>query len=194
MAAGEATIKLDQLCPAIERKLQQWIEAQHVFFVATAPLDPDGHVNVSPKGLDTFRVLDEHTVAYLDLTGSGIETVAHVRENGRIVVMFTAFEGPPRIVRLHGRGEVIETGNPEWDSLRPLFPMRFNFERAIIRVDVHRVATSCGWSIPRMDFVADRDVLEKSWDKHDPREYQAEKNVLSIDSLAGLTSVEQLRP
>src|SRR6266516_2381471 len=112
MAAGEATIKLEQLRPAIERKLQQWIEAQHVCFVATAPLDPDGHVNVSPKGLDTFRVLDEHTVAYLDLTGSGIETVAHVRENGRIVVMFTAFEGPPRIVRLHGRGEVIETGNP----------------------------------------------------------------------------------
>jgi hypothetical protein len=149
---------------------------------------------VSPKGLDTFRVLDEHTVAYLDLTGSGIETVAHVRENGRIVVMFTSFEGAPRIVRLHGRGDVIERSDREWDRLRPLFPARFNFERAVIRVDVHRVATSCGWSIPRMDFVGDRDTLEKSWDKHEPREYQAEKNVRSIDCLVGLTSVEQPRP
>src|SRR6266542_6477568 len=183
MADGESKIKLEQIRPAIEPKLQRWIEAQHVFFVATAPLDADGHVNVSPKGLETFRVLDEHTVAYLDLTGSGIETVAHVRENARIVVMFTSFEGAPRIVRLHGRGDVIEPGDREWERLRALFPARFDFERAIIRVDVRRIATSCGWSIPLMEFTGERETLEKAWDKRDPRAYQAEKNVRSLDNL-----------
>src|SRR5690348_9615815 len=106
----------------IDDDLRHFIEAQHVFFVASAPLDPKGHVNLSPKGLDTLRILDESTVAYLDLTGSGIETVAHVKENQRIVMMFCAFEGAPRILRLHGRGRVVEIGNCEFEQLNSSFP------------------------------------------------------------------------
>src|SRR5688500_2897774 len=92
---------------ALDGELRSFVESQHVYFVATAPLSPDGHVNVSPKGGDTFRVIDERTVAYLDLTGSTVESVAHVRENGRITIMTCAFEGDPQVVRLHGRGRVV---------------------------------------------------------------------------------------
>src|SRR5690348_2903376 len=106
----------------LDETVAAFIGRQHVFFVGTAPDDPAGHLNVSPKGLDTFRVLDPHTVAYLDLTGSGIETVAHIRQNGRITLMFCAFEGRPLIVRLNGRGRVVEPGGPEWDGLKPHFP------------------------------------------------------------------------
>src|SRR4051812_49766714 len=106
----------------LDDKLAAFIAAQHMFFVATAPLSADGHVNVSPKGLDTFRVLGPREVAYLDLTGSGVETVAHLRENGRITIMFCAFSGPPRILRLHGRGRAVEPGDDRWDRLAGLFP------------------------------------------------------------------------
>jgi predicted pyridoxine 5'-phosphate oxidase superfamily flavin-nucleotide-binding protein len=106
----------------IDVKLKRWIEHQHLFFVATAPADPEGPVNVSPKGRNTLRVIDDRTVVYLDLTGSGVETVAHIRENGRITRMLCGFDGPPRIVRIHGRGRVIERTEPEWRRWRPLFP------------------------------------------------------------------------
>ena len=136
----------------ITPELTEFLEAQPVFFVATAPAGPEGHVNLSPKGYDTFRVLDEHTVAYLDLTGSGVETIAHLRENGRITLMFCAFEGRPNIVRLYGTGTVLELGTPEAAPLVDRFPT-FPGARAVITVDVTRIPTSCGYAVPLMELV-----------------------------------------
>src|SRR5215217_2879884 len=130
----------------IDDHLRAWIARQPLFFVGTAPGGDEGHVNVSPKGpIGTLRVLDDHTVAYLDMVGSGAETVAHLRENGRIVVMLCAFEGPPRILRLHGRGEVIPAGDERFDELyeRAGFEAAHDVEaarRAIVLVDVKRIA------------------------------------------------------
>ena len=128
----------------IDEKLAAFIGRQHLFFVGTAPTGPDGHLNVSPKGLDTFRILGPKSVAYLDLTGSGIETVAHLRQNGRVTIMFCAFEGRPLILRLYGRGRVVEPGDPEWDGLIAEFP-EYPGVRSVIVVDVERVADSCGY-------------------------------------------------
>ena len=172
----------------IDDDLAGFIARQHVFFVATAPLDADGHVNCSPKGLDTFAVLDPSTVAYLDLTGSGVETIAHLRENGRIVVMFCAFDGPPRIVRLHGRGEVVDAGHPEFATLRSRFP-EYEGARSVIRVRVSRVSDSCGYGVPRLDYAGERTQLQAWARAKGPDgivEYRAEKNVESIDRLPGL--------
>src|ERR671912_285168 len=119
----------------LDDALREFIARQHVFFVATAPLAADGHVNVSPKGLDTFRVLGPTTVAYLDLTGSGVETVAHLRENGRVTVMFCAFEGRPRILRLYGRGRCVEPGDAEWATASAGFPA-LSGVRSVIVVEV----------------------------------------------------------
>src|SRR5215211_283943 len=127
----------------LDAPLEHFIRAQQIFFVSTAPLAAEGHVNLSPKGLDTFRVIDPRTVAYLDYVGSGAETIAHLRENGRIVIMFCAFQGPPNIVRLHGRGDVIEPRDAEYEVLRPRFPPAVG-SRAIIRVRVERIADTCG--------------------------------------------------
>jgi hypothetical protein len=174
---------LEELTP----ELCDWIAAQHLFFVATAPLAGDGHVNLSPKGLDTFRVLGPRRVAYLDLTGSGIETVAHLRENGRITIMLTAFTGAPRILRLYGRGEAHVAGTPGYAALAPELPSRAG-ARAIITVEVTRIVTSCGYSVPRFDFVADRDQLDK-WIANKGEElddYRRDKNARSVDGLPGL--------
>ena len=174
--------------PSIDGELAALLSAQHVFFVATAPLDADGHVNLSPKGLDSFRVVDPYTVAYLDLTGSGIETVAHLCENGRIVFCFCAFEGPPRIVRLHGRGEVLEPSAPDFAKLRPLFPA-FDGVRSIIRVEVQRIADSCGYGVPLMQYEGDRRQLIAWTEKKGPEGvagYQATRNRRSLDGLPGL--------
>jgi predicted pyridoxine 5'-phosphate oxidase superfamily flavin-nucleotide-binding protein len=172
----------------IEPQIREWIGRQHVFFVATAPSDDDGHVNVSPKGLDTFRVLDPLTVAYLDLTGSGIETVAHLRENGRITFMFCAFDGPPRIVRIYGRGEVLVPDDPDWDDLAAPFPPIVG-TRSVIRVRVDRVSDSCGYAVPRYDYIGDRDRL-LDWAEQKGSlgitTYRSEKNARSIDGLPGL--------
>lgn len=172
----------------ISDELAAFIRDQHVFFVATAPATLDGHINLSPKGLDTFSILNERTVAYLDLTGSGIETVAHLRENGRIVVMFCAFNGPPNIVRVYGRGEVIEPGMEGFDDLRALFPP-YPGTRSVIRVSVTRVSTSCGWGVPNYEFSEDRDRL-LDWADHKGPEaitaYQKSKNRSSVDGLPGL--------
>lgn len=172
----------------ITEKLAAFIERQHVFFVATAPSGDDGHVNVSPKGLDTFRILEPTSVAYLDLTGSGIETVSHLRDNGRICIMFCAFEGSAQILRLHGRGEVLEAGTPAFDKLYPLFPHR-DFARAIIRVEVERAATSCGYAVPLYAFARQRDVLDRYWARRagEVLAYRDEMNRRSIDGLPGLT-------
>ena len=172
----------------IDDKLRAWIDKQAVFFVGTAPLRDDGHVNVSPKGMaGTFAVLGPLRVGYLDYFGSGAETVAHLCENGRIVIMFCAFTGPPKIVRLHGRGRVVLPTDAEFAGLRAQFAKdRTHAQRSIIVVELDRVADSCGYSVPHMDFVADRDILDlhqtkKSTEYYD--EYWDVKNAASIDGL-----------
>jgi Pyridoxamine 5'-phosphate oxidase len=175
---------------AIDARLSAWIARQRMFFVATAPSGDGGHVNVSPKGpIETLRVLDEHTVAYLDLVGSGAETVAHLQDNGRIVVMFCAFEGPPRIVRLHGRGEVLEPGVVDFPDATALPEQH----RTVIRVDVQRIADSCGFGVPLMAYEGERPQAQ-AWAErklakggpHALEEYVAEKNAVSIDGLPAL--------
>jgi hypothetical protein len=154
-------MNMGKLHDGISSELKDWIEAQRMFFVATAPLAADGLVNCSPKGLDSFRILSPTEVAYLDLTGSGIETVAHLRENGRIVLMFCAFEGPPKIVLLHRTGTPIFPGTPEFNRIRPSFPNHIG-ARAIIRVEIRRVSDSCGYAVPQYQFQADRETLRRS--------------------------------
>jgi hypothetical protein len=180
------------LNPEINDRLATFITAQPVFFVATAPLSPEGHINCSPKGNDgTFAVLDKRRVAYLDLTGSGIETVAHLKENGRIVVMFCAFSGPPRIVRLHGIGQVTTLGEPGYDEVAATFGSN-NGARAVIVVQVERISDSCGYGVPVMPFERHRDNLDHWVDTKGPAglvEYRAEKNTESIDGLPGMPRV-----
>jgi hypothetical protein len=166
----------------------QWWGEQPVFFVATAPTGGEGHVNLSPKGLDTFRVLAPERVAYLDLTGSGVETIAHLRENGRITLMACAFSGNPRISRIYGRGTVHPAGTPTFDELAPLFP-DLPGRRAVIDVAVDGVMTSCGFAVPLMDLVADRDrLVEWAQKKGDGEivEYWRKKNAVSVDGLPGI--------
>ncbi|MEJ2435067.1 MAG: pyridoxamine 5'-phosphate oxidase family protein [Pseudolabrys sp.] len=163
-----------------------WIARQPLFFVATAPLGPQGHVNVSPRGLDTFRVLGPNEVAFLDLTGSGNESAAHLAENGRMTIMFCAFAGEPLILRLYGEGEVVLAGDAEWEALRAHFGPAMAGERQLIRLLVTRVQTSCGYGVPLMDLVGQREHLAQ-WarDKRESgvRRYWAEKNSRSIDGL-----------
>ena len=152
----------------------QFILAQRMFFVATAPLDPNGHVNLSPKGLDTLRILDPATVVYLDLTGSGVETIAHLKENGRIVLMFCAFQGPPNILRLYGRGRVIE----------PL-----ESTRSIIMIELTEIRDSCGYGVPLMKHEGERPHLSAWARKKGPEgleAYRCQKNRRSLDGLPGL--------
>jgi len=174
----------------IDPRLAAWIRAQHIFFVATAPLAREGRVNLSPKGLDSFAVLGPRRVAYLDFTGSGVETIAHLRENGRIALLFCAFEGPPKIVRLHGRGTAVEAGDPEFAELRARFPS-YESARSVIRVEVERIADSCGYGVPLYDYAGERRQLEE-WTKRRGSEgiraYQAENNARSLDGLPGLRS------
>lgn len=172
---------------SIDAPLAEFLGRQPVFFVATAPLAASGHVNVSPKGLaDTFAILDPHTVAYLDLTGSGAETMAHLGENGRITVMFCAFDGPPRIVRLYGKGSAITLDHPEFASFAAHFPA-LQGSRAVIVVALDRIADSCGYGVPRMDLVHERDQMAK-WAANKGEEglalYRHTKNAKSIDGLA----------
>jgi hypothetical protein len=169
----------------ITPELSAWIRAQKLFFVATAPLAGTGHVNLSPKGLDCFRVLGPREVAYLDLTGSGAETMAHLRENGRITVMFCAFDGPPRILRLFGRGEAHALGSEAYGNLQGRFT-DWPGARAIVRIEVELVRTSCGWGVPLFTPVGDR-VLLPEWSEKKGDEgleaYRQEKNRRSLDGL-----------
>jgi Pyridoxamine 5'-phosphate oxidase len=186
--------------------LISWIECQHLFFAATPPGD-GGHVNCSPKGLDTLRILDPVTVAYLDLTGSGVETIAHLRDNGRIVLMFCAFEGPPKILRIHGCGSVLQEGSSGFDDLlqhfMPLEPPLLASARSVIRIDVECIADSCGYGVPLMRYEGERRQLaewtDKRLRKHGPEaihQYRGEKNMTSVDDLPGLehASPEQEAP
>lgn len=171
----------------IDAGVRRFLEAQPVFFVATAPRR--GRVNLSPKGLyGTFRVLDDATVAYLDLTGSGVETIAHLRDDGRITFLFCAFEGPPRIVRLHGRGRAVLPDDPDWGALRTGFP-DLPGARAVIVAEIDRVADSCGYGVPLMRFEGHRDRLVAWAEARGPEglaAYRRESNAASIDDLPGL--------
>jgi hypothetical protein len=172
----------------ISAQLEEWIGQQRVFFVATAPLAADGLLNCSPKGMDTFRVLGPREVAYLDLTGSGIETVAHLRENSRILFMFCAFEGPPRIVRLHGDGEVLTPGAPGYDELQRLFP-DYPGARALIRARLTRIGDSCGFGVPYYHYEGERETLTRWAETRDQEglaQYRERKNARSVNGLPGL--------
>jgi Pyridoxamine 5'-phosphate oxidase len=189
---------MGKLFDEIDDHLAGWIASQSMFFVGTAPSGDSGHVNVSPKGpIGALRVLDPRTVAYLDIIGSGAETIAHLRENGRIVIMLCAFQGPPRIVRLHGRGEVVLAGDPAFDELiasrefaEPEVPQA---RRAIVLVRLDRIADSCGYGVPLMSFEGSRPHSDL-WAAKKLRvggenallEYQREKNSYSIDGLPAL--------
>jgi hypothetical protein len=174
----------------IDDELSAFLAAQPLFFVATAPSAADGLVNVSPKGLPgCFSVIGPHEVAYLDLTGSGAETIAHLRDDGRICLMFCAFDGPPRIVRLHGRGEAVQLGDPRFAGLAGRFADQPG-ARAVIRIDVSRVSDSCGFGVPRMSFERDRDQLVK-WARNRGEDgladYRATRNATSIDGLPAVS-------
>jgi Pyridoxamine 5'-phosphate oxidase len=197
MLMGTDTVHgMGKVLEGIDERLERWIAAQPMFFVGTAPLDADGHVNMSPKGpIESLRVLGLLRVAYLDVVGSGAETIAHVRENGRIVIMLCAFQGPPRIVRLHGRGEVVTASDSGFAEL--LASCGFDgvggvveARRAIVVVSVERVADSCGYGVPLMSYEGQREHLDL-WAAKKVRvggpeallDYQREHNAVSIDGL-----------
>jgi hypothetical protein len=172
----------------IDEAARKFIGAQHLFFVASAPLGAGGHVNVSPKGLDTLRILGPSTVAYLDFNGSGVETIAHLKENGRIVLMFCAFQGPPNIYRLYGHGRVVEAHEPEFAELAARFE-KFEHARSIVVVAITRVQDSCGYGVPLFKYEGERTQLQAWAGKRGAeglKEYRAVKNRKSIDGLAGV--------
>jgi Pyridoxamine 5'-phosphate oxidase len=176
---------MGKLYPNITPAIADWIKRQPLFFVATAPLHATHHVNISPKGLDTFRILDERHVAYLDYTGSGAETIAQMRENGRITFMFCAFSGPPKIVRLHGQGRVVMPASHEGLALAPSF-VSTEPPRSYIVADIARISDSCGFGVPMMRFESERDAMQK-WavgkSAQDLADYRRAKNAASIDGL-----------
>lgn len=176
----------------IDDRIADFIRAQKMFFVATAPSDDTGHVNVSPKGYDSFRILGPNRVAYLDLGGSGIETVAHLRQNGRITFMFCAFEGKANILRLYGKGEAICFDEPGFDEKLAQFP-DFPKARAIITADITRIQDSCGWGVPFYDFAGERDQLVRTNAHRSDEDWRARRyasNAESIDGLPGLVKPE----
>jgi predicted pyridoxine 5'-phosphate oxidase superfamily flavin-nucleotide-binding protein len=183
----------------IDDHMRSWIARQSMFFVGTAPAGDGGHVNVSPKGpIESLRVLDDHTVAYLDIVGSGAETIAHLRDNGRICVMLCAFEGRPRILRLHGRGEVFLPDHDEFDALLAAGfaePQAPEARRAIIRVHVSRIAESCGFGVPLLSYEGERPHMDLSTAKRLRVQgpdamvrYQERHNRVSIDGLPAVTA------
>jgi hypothetical protein len=178
----------------IDAELSAWISRQRVFFVATAPLSAAGHVNLSPKGGETFQVLGPMEVAYHDYTGSGAETAAHLRQNGRIAIMFCSFEGAPKILRLHGRGVVITPGDRRFAEMTAHFSANPG-TRGFVHVTVTRVSTSCGFGVPLFDFVSRREALD-SWASSKGADeltaYRALKNQKSIDGLPAFGELERL--
>lgn len=162
-----------------------FIEKQHVFFVSTAPLSTDGRVNLSPKGLDCFRVLTDNRVAYMDLISSGNETSAHTLENGRITLMFCSFIGPPLILRLYGKGFTVLPGTPDWETYSPQFTI-YPSTRQLIVADIDLVQTSCGFGVPLYDYVGERSIhfdWAETKGETGLREYIQEKNLVSLDGL-----------
>jgi hypothetical protein len=184
---------MGKVAETITPELQKFIADQPLFFVATAPLAPDGHVNLSPKGLDCFRVLDPVRVAYLDLTGSGNETAAHILENGRVTFMFCAFSGRPRILRLYGRGRAVLPPQDDWAQLMDLFPP-FPGVRQIILAEISRVQTSCGFAVPLMEYVEQRNALIDWAEKKAETlpAYHRDRNGRSIDGLPSPHGIEEV--
>ena len=175
---------------AITDKLQDWMSRQHVFFVATAPLNAQGLVNCSPKGHDALRIIDDRTLMYLDYSGSGAETIAHLRENGRIVVMLCAFEGPPKIVRFHGKGRVIPITDPAFAALAARYDRDLSGVRCIVQVDVERISDSCGYGVPHYEYQDGRQAMQNYLKHHGDEgiaEYRLENNLESLDGLPALT-------
>ena len=172
----------------IDASIQRWLDRQRLFFVATAPTSADGLINCSPKGMDALRVHDAHTLVYGDVGGSGIETVAHLRENRRIVIMLCAFEGPPKIFRFYGTGTVLEPSDAGFDELAPLFE-HLPTIRNLIRIDVDLIRDSCGYGVPRYQYEGERDSLT-NWvnNKTDEElvQYRRDNNLSSLDGLPGL--------
>ena len=156
-----------------------------MFFTGSAPLSGNGHINLSPKGLDSFRVLSPTRVAYMDIVGSGNETSAHLLENGRITFMFCAYDGPPNILRLYGRGRTVLPQDADWNELAPHFNMKLN-TRQIIVADIHKVQTSCGYGVPLYDYAGERDIADQ-WAEAKGEDgllqYMQEKNRVSLDGL-----------
>lgn len=184
---------MGKLYDRIDGRLRSFIEAAPIFFVATAPLSEDGHVNLSPKGRSgSLTVLDEHTVAYLDFGGSHAETIAHLRENGRVTLMWCAFTGPPNIVRIHGRGVPVFRHDPRWADLIPHFgDADAAGLRAIIVVSADRISDTCGFAVPFMDYREDRALHSDYFGRKTDAEFAAyceskEYNVASIDGLPAL--------
>jgi len=181
---------MGQVYDAVDDEIWDWVRRQHMFFVASAPLSGDGLVNCSPKGLDSLARIDPHTLAYLDYGGSGVETLAHVTENGRIVLMLCAFEGPPKIYRFHGMGEAVTPDRPEFADLARHFDADMLGLRSIIRVAVSRVSDSCGYGVPRYDYVAQRPSLTnyyRSAGAEKMRAFVATRNAESLDGLPGVS-------
>ncbi len=180
---------MSKLRDCIDDELAAWLGEQHIFFVATAPRSEAGYVSCSPKDGDSFRILGPMEVAYQDYTGSGAETAAHLRENGRNVLMFCGFQGKPDIVRIHGTGEVIVPGDTRFETMAVQFPSNPG-TRAIVHVAVTRVSTSCGFAVPFMDYRAERETLNKwaaSKGSEGLDEYRAAKNTRSIDGLSAFS-------
>lgn len=176
----------------IDDAMQRWIMAQRMFFVGTAPLARDGHINLSPKGHDALRVLGPTQLAYLDLSGSGVETIAHLRENARIVIMLCAFEGPPRILRFHGSGRVITPDHASFAELRSQFD-DLPAVRSIIVIDVRRIADSCGYGVPFYAYRGERPSTRAYAAQHGEEAiaaYRETRNAVSIDGLPGITAEE----
>lgn len=164
-------------------ELITFISKQHIFFTGTAP--NSGRINVSPKGMDSFRCFDHQTVGYLDLTGSGNETAAHIYENGRFTIMFCSFDKEPLILRLYGKGEVVSMNSDKWNERSHHFP-DYNGQRQIILLHIEHVQESCGYAIPFMEFKSERSQLDNYWGQRDSNsieEYQKQKNLESIDGL-----------
>lgn len=184
---------MSKLYENITPELAAWIAGQRVFFVATAPLSPGGHINTSPKGGEAFRVLGPLEVAYQDYTGSGAETAAHLRENGRIVVMFCALDGPPKIVRLHGHGTVVTPGDDRFAGLAALFPANPG-TRAFVHMAVRRISDSCGYAVPLYEFRGSRGTLDQ-WATHQgPEKVAAYRDAHNQTSIDGLPAFNQNAP
>jgi len=170
---------------SIQDSHKAFIEHQKMFFTASAPLSGNGHVNLSPKGIDSFRVLSPNRVAYMDIIGSGNETSAHLIENGRLTIMFCAYDGAPNILRLYGKGYTVLPGDDEWPQLVPLFQLQLA-TRQLIVADIHKVQTSCGFSVPYYEYLGERDQAQK-WAEHKGAAglelYKLEKNRVSMDGL-----------
>jgi hypothetical protein len=173
---------------SIDDDLRAWIAQQPMWFVATSPLSAEGHVNMSPRGHDSFSVLDDHRVGWVDYTGSGVETIAHIRENARVCLMFSSFGARPRIVRLHGRGAVHLPGEGAFDEVAAWHPENPS-TRAVITVDVTRISDACGWGVPQMEVTGERELIRQNAEKKGTQgmaDYRALKNATSIDGLPGM--------